>query len=73
MTQHDNTQNPTPWMKASASDGNGSCVQMRRNGAHVEVRDSKLGEASPILQFTQAELVAFMDGVDKREFNTLLD
>jgi hypothetical protein len=43
------------WIKASASSGSGGeCVEMRRNGDAVQVRDSKdLGEG-PILSLTPA-------------------
>ncbi|GAA1041843.1 hypothetical protein GCM10009557_66500 [Virgisporangium ochraceum] len=46
---------PTPWKKSSYSGGNGgSCVEMRHNGDRREVRDSKLGDSSPILSFDPA-------------------
>jgi hypothetical protein len=36
------TATVTPWIKASLSGGNGGdCVEMRRAGATVDVRDSK--------------------------------
>lgn len=35
----------------------------------VAVRDTKLGEDSPVLQFTAAEWAAFLAGVRNDEFN----
>jgi hypothetical protein len=65
------TTEPTPWIKARASDPNGSCVQLRRNGDAIEVRDSKDPEG-PILQFTRAEMAAWIDGAKAAEFDHLL-
>ncbi len=31
----------TPWIKAQASGGGSQCVEMRRSGPSVEVRDTK--------------------------------
>lgn len=60
----------TPWIKASKSASNNDCVEMRRNGATVEVRDSK-DKTGPVLRFTPAELDAWLDGVRKGEFDHL--
>ena len=37
-------------------------------GDEVKVRDSKLGNDSPVLTFTRDEWVAFLDGASKGEF-----
>ena len=65
------TDRITPWIKASASDSSGTCVQMRRNGDAVEVRDSKDPDG-PVLRFTTAELSAWIDGATKGEFDHLV-
>ena len=39
------------WIKASVSNAQGSCVQMRRVGEMIEVRDSKDPDG-PVLRFT---------------------
>lgn len=46
------------------------CVEARptSNGG-VEVRDSKLGDQSPVLTFTADEWAAFTAGVKEREFD----
>lgn len=57
------------WRKATKSAESANCVQARADGrGGVQVRDSKLGEASPILSFTAAEWDAFEDGVKAGEF-----
>jgi hypothetical protein len=63
---------PTPltWTKATASDSNGSCLEVARNpdgGRYV--RDSKAHGAGPTLFFTEAEWTAFLDGARKGEFD----
>jgi hypothetical protein len=60
------------WIKASASDANGSCVEMRRNGDAIEVRDTKQSGRGPVLSFTAAEFAAWLDGAGKGEFSHLL-
>lgn len=59
------------WRKASASTGNGACVEAAplADGG-VAVRDSK-DRMGPILRFTAAEWEAFVDGVRKGEFDGL--
>jgi hypothetical protein len=51
------------WVKSARSSGNGQCVQWARIGDVIGVRDSKLGNDSPVLEFTPAEWRAFVDGV----------
>lgn len=58
------------WVKATASSGNGNCVEVadlgRRNG--VLIRDSKNPEGTK-LYFSDDEWTAFLDGVYRQEFN----
>lgn len=63
----------TPWRKATASGSSGSCFEFRRRGGQIEVRDSKRGDESPVLQMNRNEMLAMMDGVKKGEFDDLLD
>lgn len=37
------------WKKSSRSGSQGNCVELRLSNGAVQVRDSKLGDASPIL------------------------
>lgn len=64
--------NNTEWQTATASNGGTGCVQLRRKDGRAELRDSKLGDASPILQMNRTELAAFLDGARKGEFDHLL-
>lgn len=49
--------NTPSWRKSSRSTGgnNSNCVEARRVGAAFQVRDSKLGESSPIFGLQPAE------------------
>jgi hypothetical protein len=59
------------WIKSSKSSTNGSCVEIEGNGAGgVKVRDSKLGDESPILTFTATEWDAFVEGVRAGELTS---
>jgi hypothetical protein len=61
----------TQWIKASASNGGGQCVEMRRASDGINVRDSKHPDG-PTLQYTSAEFAAWLDGAKKGEFDHLL-
>jgi len=62
----------TPWIKASASNEEGSCVEMRSHDGLVEVRDTK-DRSGPVVRFTRAEFAAWLDGARGQEFDHLLD
>jgi hypothetical protein len=57
------------WRKASAS-GNNGCVELAPlPDGGVAVRDSKLGDDSPVLKFDRHEWLSFMDGLGRGEFD----
>jgi len=60
----------TPWTKARKSTSDGSCVEVRRHGGAIEVRDSK-DPSGRVLRFTGPEWDAFLDGARNREFDHL--
>jgi hypothetical protein len=60
----------TEWIKATASSDSGNCVELRRSGGEVQVRDSKDPDG-PVLRFTPAELAAWLDGAKRSEFDHL--
>jgi hypothetical protein len=62
--------NETPWVKATASNADGTCVEMRRHNDVIEVRDTK-DRSGPVLRFTSAEFAAWLDGAAKGEFDHL--
>jgi hypothetical protein len=54
------------WTKSSRSLNNGACVEVRKDAevpAEILVRDSKLGNSSPVLCFTPTSWTAFTSGV----------
>lgn len=55
------------WRKSSRSSGgaNDACVEARQAGRMVEVRDTKLGEASPILGASPADWHGFLSAIAK--------
>lgn len=63
----------TPWIKASRSADQGSCVEQRRYDGMVEVRDTKDNGRGPVLRFTEAEYAAWLDGAKRGEFDDLLE
>jgi len=55
------------WFKSSFSNGGQACVEVRFDGDHVSVRDSK-DPNGPILTFTRTEWTAFLHGTTAGEF-----
>jgi hypothetical protein len=55
------------WRKSTTSDS-GGCVEVACVDGIVGVRDTKAGDASPVLKFNRAEWTAFLQGVGNGEF-----
>lgn len=51
------------WFKSSRSSDSFNCVEVHRGPLGVQLRDSKLGDASPILTFTEDEWREFLERV----------
>ena len=65
-------QGDSDWIMSSRSTGNGgSCVEARRRGGQIEVRNSKRPDENSVL-FTVEEWDSFLDGAKKGEFDRLL-
>jgi hypothetical protein len=61
---------PTPWIKAARSANNNDCVEMRRNGTAVEVRDSK-NVTGPVLTLAPTEFGAWLAAARTGELDHL--
>ena len=61
----------TGWVKASASDSGGVCVEQRRHVGMIEVRDTKDREG-PVLRLRPEEFAAWLDGARRGEFDHLV-
>lgn len=64
------TRVPDPdgvWIKAGRSTSGGQCVEMRRRGSGVEVRDSKNPDG-PVLRFPPGEFSAWLRGASRGDF-----
>ena len=58
------------WVKSRHSNGDGNCVEVAvLPDGLVKVRDSKAGDAGPVLDFTPGEWRAFLAGVRDGEFD----
>lgn len=59
------------WHKATFSGGaNSGCVEVGTIPGYYGVRDTKLGDASPVLAFNPVEWQAFVAGVRAGEFDS---
>lgn len=60
------------WIKASASSGNGNCVETTSiRPDELCLRNSRDPDG-PVLRFTKQEWVAFLAGVKAGEFDTII-
>lgn len=59
-------------VKATAGNSEGTCVEQRRVGDVIEVRDTK-DRSGPVLRFTRDEFAAWLDGARGHEFDHLVD
>jgi Domain of unknown function (DUF397) len=59
------------WVKSSFSTGMGACVALARVGGDVALRNTR--DPGVILQFTQDEIAAFIDGARNGDFDHLID
>jgi hypothetical protein len=55
-------QSVTAWRKSTRSDAtnNSNCVEARANAEAFQVRDSKLGEASPVFNLPGADFAGLL-------------
>jgi hypothetical protein len=53
------------WRKSSRSTNNGACVEARTHEGVMQVRDSKLGEDSPVFSVTGADFTSMLTGLKR--------
>ncbi|SDK68403.1 protein of unknown function [Glycomyces sambucus] len=51
---------PTGWRKSSRSAPQDNCVEARNAISGFQVRDSKLGEGSPVLELETADFIGLL-------------
>jgi hypothetical protein len=61
----------TPWIKASASNEDGSCIEQRVADGVVEVRDTK-DRSGPVLRFRPDEFAAWLTAAKRGALDDLL-
>ncbi|GAB3994027.1 hypothetical protein GCM10029992_07300 [Glycomyces albus] len=54
------------WQKSTSSQPQGNCVELRQHADMVQIRDSKLGDASPILDLDTATFTALLADLKRR-------
>lgn len=54
------------WQKSSRSQTQGNCVELRLGEGSVQVRDSKLGDASPVLDLDLAAYAVLLAEFKRR-------
>jgi len=64
MTKLDET-----WRKSTRSGTNGACVEVRKVGGSVQLRDTKGHGYGPVITFAEAQWGAFVEGVKDDEFS----
>lgn len=56
------------WIKSSASNPNGECVEIARVGDEFAMRNSR-DPQGPALVYTRAEIAAFVEGARRGDFD----
>jgi hypothetical protein len=66
------SERSTPWVKAQASDAQGSCVEQRRHDGVVQVRDTKDGGTGPVIDLAPESYAAWVAAAKAGEFDHLV-
>jgi uncharacterized protein DUF397 len=59
------------WRKSTRSNGSGACVEVGVTDSAAGVRDTKLGEASPVLVFPRAQWASFVGSLRNGNLDSL--
>lgn len=54
------------WQKSSRSQPQGDCVELRQRTDAVQVRDSKLGDASPVFDLDTETYASLIEDLKRR-------
>jgi hypothetical protein len=57
----------TTWQKSSYSSDSANCVEVRHSNGRIEVRDSKLGDASPVLTYSPDQWRRLLEQVKAKD------
>jgi len=71
MNSEDQASVATAWIKARRSGAGNDCVEMRRNSAAVEVRDSKIS-TGPVLSLAPGAFGTWIGRAKNGDFDRLL-
>lgn len=63
----------TPWITSAKSNADQQCVEQRRNGTIVQMRDSKQQGNGPILSTTPTAYQQLLQGAKNGELDLLPD
>ena len=65
------TTDRTTWVKASRSNGDGACVEMREHDSAVEVRDTKAQGTGPSLRVSPTTFADWVQAAKNGELDRL--
>ncbi|HEU5128395.1 MAG TPA: DUF397 domain-containing protein [Glycomyces sp.] len=53
------------WQKSSRSQPQGNCVELRQRADAVQIRDTKLGDASPVFDLDSETYASLIEGLKR--------
>ncbi|WP_369432055.1 DUF397 domain-containing protein [Glycomyces amatae] len=65
MKDHATSSDQVIWRKSSRSGEQGECVEIGKTSTDARVRDTKLGQGSPVLQVSWSDLASLTRSVSR--------